>query len=52
MNQHFPNQEKKTRKSFEYWCSQYKNRMEFIRTIIGITVLVIQIVIVYHLITK
>jgi hypothetical protein len=39
-------------RSFETKLSKYKHRMEFLRTIIGVVVLGIQIVIVYHLLTK
>lgn len=36
----------------EYKLGKYKYRMEFIRTVIGIAVLGLQIVIVYNLLTK
>jgi hypothetical protein len=39
-------------KSFENKLSKYKHRMEFLRTMIGIVVLGMQIVIVYHLLTN
>jgi hypothetical protein len=38
--------------TLEQRLSRYKNRMEFIRTVIGVIVLAIQFVIVYNLITK
>ena len=40
------------RKSLEERLSGYKNRMELLRTVIGVIVLGIQLVIVYHLLTK
>lgn len=42
----------KFKRSFETKLGKYKNRMEFLRTMIGVIVLGIQIVIVYHLLTK
>ena len=40
------------RKSIETVLSKYKHRMELIRTVIGLVVLGIQLVIVYHLLSK
>jgi hypothetical protein len=39
----------KTKLTFEEKLDKYKNRMEFLRTMIGLIVLGIQIVIVFHL---
>jgi len=39
-------------KNLEQKLSKYKNRMELIRTIIGIIVLIIQIIIVVNLLNK
>jgi hypothetical protein len=48
-----PNHLYKRRKpTFEERLGKYKNRMELIRTLIGLVVLGIQIVILYHLISK
>jgi hypothetical protein len=38
-------------RSLETRLEKYKNRMELTRTVIGVIVLAIQIVIVYHLLT-
>ncbi len=38
--------------SLETRLEKYKNRMELTRTVIGVTVLALQIVIVYHLLTN
>ena len=38
--------------NIEYKLGKYKNRMELIRTSIGVVVLILQIVIVYNLLTK
>ena len=40
------------KRPLEKRLEKYKNRMELIRTIIGVAVLGIQIVIVYHLLTN
>jgi hypothetical protein len=42
----------KYRKSIESTLSRYKHRMELVRTLIGVVVLGIQVVILYHLLTK
>jgi hypothetical protein len=42
----------KNNKSFEDRLVLYKNRMEFLRTIIGLVVLTIQLVILHNLLTK
>ena len=49
---HLENAYIRRKPSFEQKLNKYKNRMEFIRTVIGIIVLMIQFVIVYNLITK
>lgn len=46
---HLYNRKKLT---FEERLGKYKNRMELIRTGIGVVVLVIQIIILHHLLTK
>jgi hypothetical protein len=38
--------------NIEYKLGKYKNRMELIRTAIGVVVLVFQVIIVYNLLTK
>jgi hypothetical protein len=42
----------KKRKSFEERLVPYKNRMELVRTSIGVVVLIIQFIILYHLLGK
>jgi len=42
----------RNKKTLEQRLEKYRNRMELIRTIIGVVVLGIQIVILYHLINK
>lgn len=39
-------------KNLEQKLTKYKNRMEFLRTMIGVVVLGIQIVILIHLLNK
>lgn len=39
-------------KNFEERLVSYKNRMELIRTSIGVVVLIIQFIILYHIIDK
>jgi len=39
-------------RNLEQKLSKYKNRMEFLRTMIGVIVLGIQIVILIHLLSK
>ena len=49
----FPNHLYKRRKpTTEERLVKYKNRMELVRTGIGVVVLVIQIIILYHLLTN
>lgn len=38
--------------NFEKKLEKYKHRMEFVRTLIGVVVLAIQIIILHNLITK
>jgi hypothetical protein len=38
--------------TFEERLGKYKNRMELIRTCIGVVVLVVQFIILYHLLTN
>jgi hypothetical protein len=42
----------KKRESFEERLTSYKNRMELVRASIGVVVLIIQFIILYHIIDK